>query len=68
MHHPPQYTQPSCYPAPEEYEGPRRRRMRRRNPEELEDYLQDLEDEIGRVRRELVGQRERGQSAGQEQG
>ncbi|MFY9915285.1 MAG: hypothetical protein WAK18_11505 [Nocardioidaceae bacterium] len=42
--------------------------MRRRNPEELEDYLQDLEDEIGRVRRELVGQRERGQSAGQEQG
>ncbi|HSK33363.1 MAG TPA: hypothetical protein VK903_07755 [Propionicimonas sp.] len=66
MHYAPQYPPPPYYPPPEEYEGPRRRRRRRRDADELEDYLQDLEDEIGRVRRELAAQREPGESTGQE--
>jgi hypothetical protein len=61
---PPQYP-PSAYYQPEELdERPvrRRRRRRARDPEELEDYLQDLQEEIDRVRQELTALREAGET------
>ena len=62
MHYPPHYPPPPYYPPPEAFESPSRRQRRRRDPEELEDYLQHLEDEIGRVRRELAAQRAQDES------
>jgi hypothetical protein len=58
--YPPPYGPPAAYPPPADYYygGPARRR-RRRDPEELEEYLEDLEAEIARVRQELGDLRER---------
>jgi len=54
----PQYLAPPAYHPPEEpYERPRRRQRRGRDPEELEGYLQELEDELRLVRRELAEMR-----------
>jgi hypothetical protein len=50
-------------PAEEFYDRPVRRRRRRprpRDPEELADYLQDLQEEIDRVRQDLAAMRESG--------
>ena len=61
--YPPQYPPPAYYPPEEFYDRPaRRRRRRRRDPEELEDYLQDLQEEIDRVRGELAAMRESGET------
>ncbi len=55
---PPQYPPPAYYPPGEPYERPRRRRPRGRDPEELQEYLQDLREEIDRVSDELAAMRE----------
>jgi len=60
--YPPPYPPPAYYPPEEPYGPPRRRRRRRREPEELEDYLQDLQEEIDRVRQELAALREAGET------
>lgn len=68
--YPPQYAPPVQYPPPAYYPpdefddrpAPRRRRRRRRDPEELEDYLQDLQEEIDGVRQELTALRESGET------
>ena len=44
---------------------PYARRGRRTRTRDLEDYLEDLEDELARVRRELQELREPGTEAGQ---
>lgn len=61
---PVQYPPPGYYPPEELDERPARRRRRRRgrDPEELEDYLQDLQEEIDRVRQELAAMRQSGES------
>ncbi|GAB2731239.1 hypothetical protein [Nocardioides pakistanensis] len=61
---PPQYPPPGYYPPEELEDRPvrRRRRRRARDPEELEDYLQDLQEEIDRVRQELTALREPGET------
>jgi len=63
LYPPPQYPPSAYYPPPEPYDRPpRRRRRRARDPEELEDYLQDLQEEIDRVRQELAALREAGET------
>jgi hypothetical protein len=58
---PPEYPPPAYYPPEEFYDRPRRRSRRRaRDTEELEDYLQGLQDEIDRVRHELAAMRQAG--------
>lgn len=62
--YPPPYPPPGYYP-PEELDERavrRRRRRRGRDPEELEDYLQDLQEEIDRVRQELAAMRQSGET------
>ena len=58
---PPQYP-PGYYPPEELDERPVRRRRRGRDLEELEDYLQDLQDEIDRVKEELAAMRQSGET------
>ena len=60
---PPQYPPPGYYLSEELDDRPvrRRRRRRTRDPEELEDYLQDLQEEIERVRHELAAMRQSGE-------
>lgn len=56
--YPPGGYPPPVYP-PSDYGPPRglRRRVRRSRMEDLEDYLQDLEAELTRVREELTAYR-----------
>jgi len=56
--YPPQYPPSAYYPPEDFYERPDRRRRRRAHPEDLEDYLQSLQEEIDRVRQELAAMRE----------
>lgn len=61
--YPPAYGPPPAayYPPGEPYGygyGHRRRRRRRVDTEDLADYLEDLEEEVARVRRELDELRE----------
>lgn len=54
--YPPPYQEYPSYPPPYEpqpYPGPARRRRGMRGEGDLEEYLERLEEEIGRVRREL---------------
>jgi hypothetical protein len=56
---PPQYY----YPSGAYHDQAHRRgcRRRSRDPEELEDYLRDLQEEIDRVRQDLAAIRESGE-------
>lgn len=65
--YPPSYEPPSYEPAP--YPARRRRRRRGgRDEGDLEDYLQHLEEEIGRVRGELAELRSgEGEGGGEEE-
>ena len=56
--YPPSYGPRGAYPPPTDdyhqgHHGPPLPPRRRRDPEELQDYLQDLEEELTRLRQEL---------------
>jgi hypothetical protein len=50
---PPGYAAADYYPPPAYYPPPRARAGRRLDADELAEYLQRLEDEVARVRRDL---------------